>query len=71
MPSTRQLTSTYQTGEAAVRNASITPPAAIPVPAISSGTRGPLRASTRPHSGAEHAIATAIGSRNRPATSGR
>ncbi len=52
-------------------NASSTPPTVIPAPAMSSGIRGPLRASTRPHIGAEQAIATAIGSRNRPAIIGR
>jgi hypothetical protein len=71
MPSTRQLSSTYQTGEAPVMKTSMIPPMVMPVPAISSGVLGPLRASSRPHSGAETAIATAIGSRNRPATSGR
>lgn len=71
MPNTRQHTSTYHTGEVPVRKVSSRPPAAIPVPAMSSGARVPRRAITRPASGAETAITTAIGSRNSAATSGR
>src|SRR6202042_3616643 len=68
MPSTRQLSSTYQTGEAPVMNTSMIPPMVMPVPAISSGVRGPLRPSSRPHSGAETAIATASPGGHGPAT---
>src|SRR5690348_1181311 len=66
-PSTTQHSSTYQAGEAADRKVSRTPPAVMPVPAISSGTRVPRLAMTRPHSGAEPAMSSAIGTRNPPA----
>ena len=62
---------TYHAGDDAVMSASSTPPAVSPAPAMSSGGRVPRRAIIRPAIGAEQAMTAAIGTRNRPASSGR
>ena len=68
-PSTRQPSSTYQADDAAGEEGEQHSARRDPGAGDQQRHPVPLRAITRPHSGAEPAITTAIGSRNSPAVS--